>query len=83
LQKYTLTADERATSMAANGTSLPTFGNATSSSAIQGSTDTAMSHPVRYPEAIKVAFVQRMRLVEHPHERQQMIMDHPVHDRSG
>jgi hypothetical protein len=48
------------------GTSLPTLGNATSSSAIQGPTDTAMSHPVRYPEAIKVAFVRRMRLVEHP-----------------
>jgi hypothetical protein len=46
------------------GTSLPTLGNATSSSAIQGSTDADMSHPVRYPEAIKVAFVRRMRLLE-------------------
>jgi hypothetical protein len=41
-----------------------------------------MSHPVRYPEAIKVAFVRRMRLLEHP-TSQQMIMDHPVHGRSG
>jgi hypothetical protein len=48
------------------GAFVPTFGNATSSSAIQGSTDAAMSHSVRYPEAIKVAFVRRMRLLEHP-----------------